>query len=123
MNRICPRWISDFGGPAQTAFDQMSGECRYATNSNDVIFAFDLADNRNIRSPKISRPVIRRQHHGRDRLQRFALLGIRFFVNIVCGKFPFSERIHHRLALRALRVVGDGKSVEFHISVIAFLNE
>ena len=21
MNRICPRWISDFGGTAQTAFD------------------------------------------------------------------------------------------------------
>ena len=78
MNRICPGGLVIFEEPPRPPSDQMSGECRYGPNSNDVIFAFDLPGNRNIRGLEIGRPIIRRQHDGRDCLQRLALLGIRF---------------------------------------------
>ena len=91
MNRICAGRIADPRETAETTFDQVPGKCGYISDGNNVIFAFDLPRNRNIRGPEISRPVIRRQHGGRDRLQRLALLGIRFFVNVVGGEIPFSE--------------------------------
>src|SRR5207244_13457424 len=65
----------------------------------------------------------RRQHLHRDGFQCFALFRSGFLVDVIVREVPVSERFHHGLALRALPHGRDGKSVEFHFSVIAFLNE
>src|SRR5205823_12119397 len=65
----------------------------------------------------------RRQHLRGDRFQSLTLFGSRFLVDVIICKIPVSERLHHSLTLWALPDAGDRKSVEFHFSVIAFLNE
>src|SRR6266496_410941 len=87
-----------------------------------VIFALNLAVDRRVARFGFLRSA-RRQHLRDDRFQCFALFGSRFLVDVIVGKIPVSERFHHRLTLGALPYSRDGKSVEFHFSVIAYLNE
>src|SRR5207302_11477763 len=89
MNGISAGWIADLRGTAQTAFYQVASKRGYASDGNDVILAFNFTRDRSVYGLKISRPILRRQHDRRNGFQRFALLGICPFIDVVRGKIPF----------------------------------
>src|SRR6266496_2410781 len=100
----------------------MTAESAIPPKSDLVIFALDLARDRRVTRFGFLR-CARRQHLRRDGFQCFALFRSGFLVDVIVREVPVSERFHHCLTLRALPHGRDGKSVEFHFSVIAFLNE
>src|SRR5436190_6339136 len=122
MKRIGPRGIRNFRSATQAALDEATAKRAILPKGDLVIFAVDLASDRHVARFRFLR-CARRQHLRSDRFQGFALFRSRFLVDVIVGKIPVSERFHHRLTLGALPHSRDGKSVEFHFSVIAFFNE
>src|SRR6266516_825182 len=122
MKRIGPGRIRDFRSATHAALDQVTAKCAILPKGDLVIFALNLAIDRHVARFGFLR-CARRQHLRSDCFQCFSLLRASLLVDIIVGKIPVSKRFHHRLTLGALPHSRDGKSVEFHFSVIAFLNE
>src|SRR5207248_2852804 len=122
MKWIGPRRIRNFRSATQAALDQATAKRAILPKSDLVIFGLNLAGGRPVPCFGFLR-CARRQHLCSDRFQPFSLLRSGLFVDVIVGEVPVSERLHHRLAFRALADAGDGKSIEFHFSVVAFFNE
>src|SRR5947208_2790847 len=122
MKWIGPRRIRNFRSATQAALDQATAKRAILPRGYLVIFGLNLAGDRHVPCFGFLR-CARRQHLCSDRFQPFSLFRSGLFVDVIVGEVPVSERLHHRLAFGALADAGDGKSVEFHFSVVAFLNE
>src|ERR1039458_5991881 len=90
--------------------DEMSVTHGVVANSRDVLLALNFARDGHIAI--LARLGGGREEMQRQRLQRLALLIVRFLVNIDVIEIPFAERFKHRLVFRALDELGHKKSVQ-----------
>src|SRR5437667_2235339 len=93
MDRVGAGWVHDLGRTAHAAFDQVTMKSSILPDGNLMFFPLNLSGDWDITNFGFHRRT-RLQNRPADRFKRFALIRIRFVVDVYIGELPVSVGIH-----------------------------